>query len=141
MYCSVRSFRSRLHLDGYTTYQNLYATVQALVTITYLLAYVNKKNFLRMVNSAKTKKKKSFLTRYNYKLIFRCYEIDHGSISPFFGSIEYTHNSELHIPPLKRHVRARASPLVWIKWDDSFSFRICKIIISIKSHVAVYQAF
>jgi hypothetical protein len=26
----------------------------------------------------------------------------------FFGSIEYTHNSELHALPTKRHVRSRA---------------------------------
>jgi hypothetical protein len=28
-----------------------------------------------------------------------------------FGSLEYTHNSELHVPPPKRHVRARGIPI------------------------------
>lgn len=31
--------------------------------------------------------------------------------SLLFGSIEYTHNSELHVTPTKRHVRAGASQL------------------------------
>ncbi|KAL5991852.1 hypothetical protein ACLOJK_012763 [Asimina triloba] len=39
------------------------------------------------------------------------YMIDHGSIPLSFGSIEYTHNSELDVPPPKRHVRSGGIPI------------------------------
>lgn len=67
--------------------------------------FLNEKEWLIL------QKKTSLFYEVQIEFFFLCYEIDHGSIPFLFGSIEYTHNSELHVTPPKRHVRARASPL------------------------------
>lgn len=93
-----------------------------------------------MVNSTKQKKEVFFsrgTTQNSYLLIY-FYRLDHRPIPFLFGSIEYTHNSELHITPPKRHIMSDPGHPNSIEWNDSFSFLICKIIISIKSHIAVY---
>lgn len=86
-----------------------------------------------MVNS--TKERSLFFYEVQLENSFFCYVIDHRSI-PYLGVLNTPIIlSFMLLPP--RDMSEAGHPNR-IEWDDSFSFRICKIKISIKSHIAVY---
>ena len=139
MYRSVKSFRSRLHLDGYVTMPLIKVYMRWIDYCNHdIFAYLNIISFHEKKRNGSLHKIKSFFyeVQIEIPLYLICYEIDHRSIPFLFGSIDYT--------PILSFMLLFPSDMSgpghpnWIDWDDSFSFRVCKIRISIKSHIAVY---
>ncbi|KAK7236671.1 hypothetical protein RIF29_45385 [Crotalaria pallida] len=75
------------------------------VTMIYLLIETKMKFFLKQMEY---KIPKNFF--YSRGTVITEWTIDQLPFFILFGSIEYTHNSELHVTRPKRHVRFRASP-------------------------------